>query len=75
MPDSESGPWESHPCRVLRQLRREVSLTPVPVVAVADCRSACPGWVESLASEEGPGAPQVWLGYYPGTGNVSDECI
>ena len=25
-PDSESGPWESHPCRVLRQLRREVSL-------------------------------------------------
>ena len=27
MPDSDSGPWESHPCRVLRQLRREVSLS------------------------------------------------
>ena len=34
-PDSESGPWESHPCRVLRQLRREVSLSPEPVMAVS----------------------------------------
>ena len=34
-PDSESGPWESHPCRVLRQLRREVSLSPEPVIALS----------------------------------------
>ena len=30
-----SGPWESHPCRVLRQLRREVSLSLALVFAVA----------------------------------------
>ena len=34
-PDSESGPWESHPCRVLRQLRREVSLSLLRFVAVS----------------------------------------
>ena len=35
MPDSESGPWESHPRRVLRRFRRKVSLYPKPVVAVS----------------------------------------
>ena len=30
----ETSPWESHPCRVLRQLRREVSLYPARVVAI-----------------------------------------
>ena len=29
MPDSESGPWESHPRRVLRRFRRKVSLYPI----------------------------------------------
>ena len=34
-PDSESGPWESHPRRVLRRFRRKVSLYPKPVMAVS----------------------------------------
>lgn len=52
----ETSPWESHPRRVLRRLRREVSLTPVLVIATTESNSASTTWVLSLALNKGHGA-------------------
>ena len=75
MPDSESGPWESHPRRVLRQLRREVSLCPVPVMASPGAARLFPHGRYSLAFHEGSWRICVVGLVLPDTGNVSDEWV
>ena len=52
----ETSPWESHPRRVLRRLRREVSLTPVLVIATTESNSDSTTWVLSLTLNKGHGA-------------------
>ena len=80
MPDSESGPWESHPCRVLRQLRREVSLSPGPVIAL----SVAAGYFGMVSGSLPTLCPADtfsgrWILAYllvaRSSGNVSDECV
>ena len=83
-PDSESGPWESHPCRVLRQLRREVSLSPEPVIAlsvVAGYFGMVSGSLPTLCPADTISGRWIlahlraaW-NFRPGSGNVSDECV
>ena len=82
-PDSESGPWESHPCRVLRQLRREVSLSLLRFMAVSvavgyfwmarkrssPCFPLSPGWTG------GSWRTFIRLRFSPPRRNVSDECV
>ena len=79
-PDSESGPWESHPCRVLRQLRREVSLSPGPVIAL----SVAAGYFGMVSGSLPTLCPADtvsgrWILAYllvaRSSGNVSDECV
>ena len=66
--------WESHPRRVLRWLRREVSLSPVPLVAVTGGSPACRAWA-SIALSNKKGSLRVPASSAPGTGKVSDECL
>ncbi len=82
-PDSESGPWESHPCRVLRQLRREVSLSLLRFIAL----SVAVGYFRMVRKRSPPcfpllpgGAGGSWrtfirLGLSPPHRNVPDECV
>ena len=80
MPDSESGPWESHPRRVLRRFRRKVSLYPKPVVAVSVAARyfrMVSGPLATLCPADTVSGRWV-LAYLPlavGSRNVSDECI
>ena len=78
MPDSESGPWESHPCRVLRQLRREVSLSLLRFMAV----SVAVGYFRMVSGSLSTFCPAdtvsgrwvlAYLHLAVGSRNVSDE--
>ena len=65
--------WESHPRRVLRWLRREVSLSPASVMAVTGSRPDCPAWALVAATKRcGLSGPAALA---PETGKVSDECL
>ena len=80
MPDSESGPWESHPRRVLRRFRRKVSLYPKPVVAVSVAARyfrMVSGSLSSLYPADTVSGRWVlaYLHLAVGSRNVSDECI
>ena len=79
----ETSPWESHPCRVLRQLRREVSLTLKRFMAISvavgyfrmvrkrspPCFPLLPGWAG------GSWRTFIRLGLSPPLRNVPDECL
>ena len=80
MPDSESGPWESHPRRVLRRFRRKVSLYPKPVVAVSVAARyfrMVSGSLSTLCPADTVSGRWVlaYLHLAVGSRNVSDECI
>ena len=73
-----TGPWASHPRRVLRQLRREVSLYPVPVIAFAGSNPGC--FCIGIFAHPSSGVMaylQVWLRLYEPTtqGTLSDELL
>ena len=79
-PDSESGPWESHPRRVLRRFRRKVSLYPKPVVAVsvvARYFRMVSGSLSTFCPADTVSGRWVlaYLHLAVGSRNVSDECI
>ena len=76
MPDSESGPWESHPRRVLRQLHREVSLSLNRFIALSELMDISEwfGNARHLAFRDNPcgqevrGAPSSGWSSRPRTG-------
>ena len=79
-PDSESGPWESHPRRVLRRFRRKVSLYPKPVVAVSVAARyfrMVSGSLSTFCPADTVSGRWVlaYLHLAVGSRNVSDECI